>query len=189
MVGAMHYIYIKYTGVDLMIRLYFKKLLSYILYTAIIFLFYIIAANILIILVNSIFKDENLRNLAILVITIVFLVIVVFKRRQNSSSKRPFYESLHEFDFKLKNDIFYIVKGMEWKAELFAFMTVLIPIFLALILEHVELTITYRIIRTILLFSIFVAIYIILNTAIWHFVHVKWHRLVKENNKDLNTSK
>ena len=148
-------------------KLYLSKLWRGILAVAIVKLLSSMLTDVLITAVN-VFIPESLalvRNIFYLAIPIFLVALVTYLRRQNNSEIRRLYQAeLGADPFRWATDLKKTVKSPDFRAELFAFLTLWLPI---LILFGVVINVPVSLILSLVLF-------VVIDLGVWLLLHRSW---------------
>ena len=157
---------INITEVSIM-KLYLSKLWRGILAVAIVALLQSMLMDVLITVVN-VFIPESLalvRNILYLAIPVFWVALVTYLRRQNNSEMRRLYQAeLGSAPFEWLTDLKKTAKSPDFLGELFAFLTLLLPImilFCAVINVPVSLI-------------LYPLVFVVIDLSIWMLLHRTW---------------
>ena len=156
-------------------KLYFKKLISIMLYTLIFIAIYLIGFSIISLIANF-FKSLLVRMIISFGIPLTIILIRIYnKRLENPDMRREYLASVKKGKLSLKEEWQYIIKFPHFLAELFAFLTLaFVYSFLSIIGFPVPFII--RILSMLLCFIIFASLYFVIDFSHWIFVHRTWKK-------------
>lgn len=155
-----------------MIKLYFSKLVTLICLILVCFAIYLVGFSIFSVLTNFIL----ICRIVFLCIATMCCLIIVYKHRVKNATAKIKYITVHNDSF-LK-DIIYVFKSKDYIAEILAFETLVIPIFIyAAISEHTPFV--PFVIGTIALIVISVFVFSLVDISLWLIVYSKWRKNYK----------
>ncbi|MGM9680485.1 MAG: hypothetical protein ACI3XR_03165 [Eubacteriales bacterium] len=149
-----------------MFRKYPKKLLKALLYllfcNALSLPFFMILRTVL----AAITQNQTIQSVCCLIVPAVILAVFTYKRRLNfQDMRREFVEMLENRSLSAKERVVFILKSSDFICELFAFLTVLVPLIIIYMISSIWNVIL--VLPAILLF-------VICDLFAWYFVYRKW---------------
>lgn len=167
-------------------KLYFNKLGKAVVFTLIVLLFQALTSNIIFTLTGLAIKNESIKSLLIILIPIIIMTIITHKRRINNYPKKlKYFDIMKDEKFSTRSDISDIFKSCEFKMEIIAFSTLMLPLFFSL-LSGLEIKFVFKFILCLITICVFIFIYLIVDLSSWHMVHKVWitQRIINSNNKE-----
>ena len=155
-----------------MIKLYLNKLISMICLILVFFAIYLVGFSLSTVLTNLIVVCR----IAFICIAAISSLIIAYNLRIKNATVKTKYITVHNDSF-LK-DIIYAFKSKDYIAEILAFETFVIPIFIyAAISEHTPFV--PFVIGTIALIVISVFVFSLVDILLWFIVYKKWRKIIK----------
>jgi len=156
-------------------KLYFKKLISIILYTLIFIAIYLIGFSIISLIANF-FKVLIIRTIISFGIPLTIILIRIYnKRLENPDLRREYLASVKEGKLNLKEEWQYMFKFPHFLAELLAFSTLAFAYSLLTVIG-VSVPFIIKILSILLAFVIFAGLYCIIDFFHWILVHRTWKK-------------
>lgn len=153
-------------------KLYFKKLGMIIIYVAFIILLFFCMGFIGITVENTLIKNLFYFTAP----TILILIISFLKRFNTFKLKHSYFEAIKDKNPGLRTDVLYILKSKDFKTEIFAFYTLLTPLFIYLISISKDLNIVILIICALITCTLCVLIFALIDFCLWIFVCRTWRK-------------
>lgn len=119
--------------------------------------------------------DTTLYLIGFVPAIILMLYLAYLTRWENKSFKQKYFETLPTRDYSLKLDFLDTLKAKENTVHTLAFLTIVFTNSVV-IARSVGTPLVMFIIKVIILLLIRGAVFYLLNTAVWCFVHRKWHK-------------
>ena len=157
-------------------KIYLKKLISIIITSLAFFGIYCVAAFLLRSFINFI-KNDLMKALLFLAVPMAFVFIRVYRRRlENAELRRAYLKDLDGVETSLKKRIMYVLKSMDFRAEISAFATVLLLILAyAFIVGGAKGYFWTNVLSFAISFVLYEGIYIIVDMIVWLIIHKKWY--------------
>ena len=165
-----------------MFKLYLKKLFLLIGFNFAIIGIYFLGYPIVGTMANF-FQNPVIHYTILMGVPTFIVLILVYKGRTKNQNIRNDYmnymKSVDTIELKvtLKNEIAYFKSFQSLHTEILAFATIMLPFVVAIaITVENEASFFANLLAGIILFSLFVIVYTILDILFWVFVHKKWVR-------------
>lgn len=158
-------------------KLYVKKLGSIALMSLVFFGIYFLATFLLQTFVN--FIESNLiKALIFLAIPAIFVVIRIYRRRlENAELRRAFLNQIADQEITWKQQLKYVLKSADFRAEIAAFATVLLLILsIVFLLGGAKGYFWTNMMSLFLSFVLYEGIYVIIDMICWLAVHRIWFK-------------
>lgn len=160
---------------EIMVKLYLKKLGAILLYTVLCFFVYFISFNILVSIAN-IFKTPIFRYGILVGVPVVIAFITVHRFRVEKSEIRRAYLSIVGTEkIGIKSELRYMTRFSEFIAENIAFATVIFPFLLAIGVANSGPWWANVLAGGIIL-CMGVGVFFVTDFLLWMLVHVSWRK-------------
>ena len=158
-----------------MVKLYFKKLLSMFLSVALLILIYYIGFSALM-TASNFFKALWIRYAVLFGIPALIILVMIYKRRtEGMENRRCYLKNIDTQKTWMKKELWYIIHFADFRMELVAFATFLLPFVVGIGVEN-QAPWWANIIAGTIIFCLIEGGFFLLDWMIWLLVHNKWQR-------------
>ena len=156
-------------------KLYFKKLLSILLYALICLAIYFIGFSILSLIANF-FKNGIIRLIVLLGIPLTIVLIRIYNQRlENQEMRREYLANENKGRLNLKDEWRYMILFPHFLAEISAFSTLVFLVTFASLIG-VDAPFGVRILSIVFSFVPIAVLYFIIDFVLWMLVHKTWKK-------------
>ncbi len=157
-----------------MIKLYFKKLLSMVVYLLLCGIIYRVAFGLLFSIAN-IFKNPITDMLVLFGIPLAISIVIVYIRRtRNDKIRRAYLKELDDSKYCFDSELKYMLVFQDFRAEILSFSTLSIILFIFSALNTHSPWYAYLILFSVICLTDILAI--IIDFGLWLLVHRAWRK-------------
>ncbi len=148
-------------------KLYLQKLGKGILYFIFVILLYSLIGGVLMTVINAFIPWELLRSYCYLIVPVFLVALFTYKRRQNrTETRRAYLAELGEIPFSFGAELTKILKSGDFLAELAAFCTLMLVLFIS--------NIVHNPISAIISLLTYLVFFLFIDVLIWLLLHRSW---------------
>lgn len=163
--------------VKLYLKIYFKKLISFVLGFLIWIIVFRIGFDGIVTFANFFSAYPVVRTLIVGGIpTLIMLVIIYSRRKSNNTLKREYYERIDSI-VGFKGLILYLIKTRDFIAEVATFSSVLLPFLFAIGSNNKDAPVLINIFTGLIVFAVFVLGFSLIDFLLWFLVHKSWKKI------------
>ncbi len=158
-------------------KLYFQKLVRGIKYVLIFLAVYILGANVLVTVANF-FKDHPFVQMLVLlgIPAVIVFIMASSKRGKDRDRGRAYKKDLGDQRGNVKDELGYILKSADYRAELLAGATYMILFIVFMLLSGGFANFVFRLVYNLVMGIIIVAVFAVLDFLSWLLVHKKFRK-------------
>lgn len=148
-------------------KTYFNKLGKALIYFLFVSVLYIMLLSVLATILNGLVKNETIKSLLFLLIPVIAASIFTYKKRINhTDARRVFLKELGGAEFVWKVQIVQVLRSSDYKAEVAAFFTLMIPTFVLFAIKNI--------LSAAVIVLVCIVGFVFIDLLLWFIVHFKW---------------
>ena len=148
-------------------KTYIIKLGKAIVYFLFVIVLYILLASVLATVLNGLVKNETIKSLLFLLIPAIAAAFFTYRKRiDHADIRRIYLKELENDEFIWKKEIVQVLCSSNYKAEVAAFITLMIPTFVVFAVKNI--------LSAVIITLACVVGYIFIDLLLWFIVHFKW---------------